>query len=81
MLAKPTRRLQQSKSSPKLRHTATISMSIQKHSGRLQRLGPTDTYTPHCSHQIIFKVDLPQQSNYLEAGITKPMTPKFYKRK
>lgn len=73
-LARLTRRLQPNKSLLKLKHMAMISTLIQKHSDLLLKLGRTDTFMPLCSHQITSKVDSPLQSNYLVAGITKPMT-------
>lgn len=53
---------------------ATIPTLIQKLSDLLLKLGRTDTSMPLCSHLTTSKVNSPLQSNYLVAGITKPMT-------
>jgi hypothetical protein len=71
---RPTRKQQQSRSSPMLRHLATISMSTQKRSDPRRRLEPTSTYMRPCSHRAICKANLLPQSNYQEGGITSPMT-------
>lgn len=73
-LARLTKRPPPSKSLPKLKHMATISTLIQKLSDLLLKLGRTDIFMPLCSHRITSKVNSPLQSNYLVAGITKPMT-------
>ena len=52
-------------------------MLIQKRSDLLRRLGLTNTSMLLCNHQITSRVDSPLQSNYLVAGITKPMTPAY----
>jgi hypothetical protein len=74
-LARLTRRPLSSKSLPKLKHMATTSMLIQRHSDLLLKLGRTDTSMPLCSHQITFKVNSLLQSSSLVVGITSPMTP------
>jgi hypothetical protein len=72
--ARPTKRPPQSKSLPRPKHMETISMSIQKHSDLLRRLGLTNTFMLLCSHQTTFRVNLLPQSSYLVAGITKLTT-------
>jgi hypothetical protein len=52
----------------------TISMSIQKHSDLLRRLGLANTFMLLCSHQITSRVNSLPQSGYQVAGITKLTT-------
>jgi hypothetical protein len=68
---RPTRKPPQSRLSPMLKYSATISTSTQKHSDLRQRLEPTSTCTPPCSHPAISKANLLPLSSYREGGITR----------
>ena len=79
-LARLTRRLPQSRSSPKLKHLAMTSTSTQRPSDLLRRLGRTHIYMLHCSHQTTFKVGSHRRSSYLVDGFTKRTTQESCKR-
>jgi hypothetical protein len=69
---RPTKRQHLSKSSPTLKHLATISTSIRRLSDLLLKLVPTGIYMYLCSLQTIFKAGSPRQNDCLEAGTARP---------